>query len=96
MITPIFFQDGLLLALVVNPWRWLVVYVCAGLLGTVTAAVLTPKRLYGIHMRSRLRAVALALPALAIAGTLLHDNHGLPLLLGMALGSTLLPRSAAV
>lgn len=64
----------------------------AGLLGTLAAALLVAGRRYDIGIPSRLRVVALAWPMLAIADTLLHDNHGLPLLLGMGPGLLLLPR----
>lgn len=64
----------------------------AGLLGTLAVTALTAGRRYGVDIPRRLRTAALALPLLAVGDTLLHDNHGLPLLLGMWLGLLLLPR----
>ncbi|GAA4540615.1 rhomboid family intramembrane serine protease [Amycolatopsis samaneae] len=67
----------------------------AGLLGALTTAVLLAPSRCGVPVEARLRLGALVIPALAIVGTLLHDNHGLPTLLGMALGFLLLPRPAS-
>ena len=64
----------------------------AGLLGTLAVTALTAGCRYGIDLPRRLRTAALALPLLAVGDTLLHDNHGLPLLLDMGLGLVLLPR----
>ena len=38
----------------------------------------------------QLRILASAVPVLAVVDTILHDNHGLPCLLGMVLGFLLL------
>lgn len=64
---------------------------CAGLLGALTTVVLVASRRYAISFPSNLRRSAFVVPALAVVGTVLHDNHGLPCLLGMALGFLLLP-----
>ncbi|MEU4196633.1 rhomboid family intramembrane serine protease [Kribbella sp. NPDC026611] len=67
----------------------------AGLLGALSVVVLVAARRYGVVFPSNLRMSALVVPVLAVVGTLLHDNHGLPCLLGMALGFLLLPAPAA-
>ncbi|MFB9683164.1 rhomboid family intramembrane serine protease [Amycolatopsis plumensis] len=64
----------------------------AGLLGALTAVVMMASRRYGVVPPVQLRVLAFALPVLAVVDTALHDNHGLPALLGMALGFCLLPR----
>ncbi|WP_019930498.1 rhomboid family intramembrane serine protease [Nocardia sp. BMG111209] len=66
----------------------------AGLLGALASAVLLAPRRFRIPIPWRLRLPALALPVLAVVDTVLHDNHGLPALLGLALGALLLPESA--
>ncbi|MFE0026538.1 rhomboid family intramembrane serine protease [Amycolatopsis sp. NPDC059021] len=65
----------------------------AGLLGALTTAVLLAPSRFGIPVARRLWLGAFAVPALAVVDTLVHDNHGLPALLGMALAFLLLPRS---
>jgi rhomboid protease GluP len=67
----------------------------AGLVGGLTAAVMASRR-YGVELPVRLRIMAFAVPVLAVAGTLAHDNHGLPALLGLALGFLLLPAPVQV
>jgi membrane associated rhomboid family serine protease len=66
----------------------------AGLVGALTALLLIAPSRYGVELPGRVRFYALLVPVLACAGTLLHDNHGLPALLGMALGVVLRPRQA--
>ncbi|WP_280268547.1 rhomboid family intramembrane serine protease [Nocardia wallacei] len=62
----------------------------AGLVGGLTTvALLAPDR---FGPRRPARPVLYVVPALAVVGTLLHDNHGLPLLLGMGLGYLTLVR----
>lgn len=63
----------------------------AGLIGALTiTALLAPKR---FGPRKPPRPVLYLIPILAVIDTVLQDNHGLPLLLGMLLGVALLPRS---
>ncbi|WP_372672351.1 rhomboid family intramembrane serine protease [Amycolatopsis kentuckyensis] len=64
----------------------------AGLLGGLAAVVMVASRRYGVVLPVQFRVLAFALPVLAVVDTVVHDNHGLPLLLGMALGFLLLPR----
>ena len=62
----------------------------AGLLGGLTVVVLrSPASL----VPARVRMAAFAVPVLAVADTVLHDNHGLPCLLGAVL-TLLLPLPA--
>jgi membrane associated rhomboid family serine protease len=68
----------------------------AGLLGALTAVVMMASRRYGVELPLRLRIMAFAVPALAVADTVAHDNHGLPCLLGLALGFLLLPAPVKV
>lgn len=49
-------------------------------------------RRYGVVLPVQFRVLAWALPVLAVVDTVVHDNHGVPCLLGMALGFVLLPR----
>ncbi|TCC38829.1 rhomboid family intramembrane serine protease [Kribbella speibonae] len=63
----------------------------AGLLGALTVVVMVASRRYGVTFPTNLRMSAFVVPALAVIGTALHDNHGLPCLLGMTLGYLLLP-----
>jgi rhomboid protease GluP len=64
----------------------------AGLVGGLTAVVMAASRRYGVELPARFRIMAFAVPALAVAGTVLGDNHGLPALLGLALAFLGLPR----
>ncbi|GAB3153242.1 rhomboid family intramembrane serine protease [Amycolatopsis stemonae] len=64
----------------------------AGLVGALAVVVLVASRRYGVTLPVQFRVLAFAAPVLAVADTLVHDNHGLPLLLGMALGFLSLPR----
>jgi membrane associated rhomboid family serine protease len=63
----------------------------AGLVGALATRLLIAPR-YGVELPGRVRLYALLLPALACVDTLVHDNHGLPALLGMGLGFVLRPR----
>jgi membrane associated rhomboid family serine protease len=64
----------------------------AGLIGALAAVVMVASRRYGVVLPVRVRLMAFAVPVLAVVDTVVHDNHGLPCLLGMALGFLLLPR----
>ncbi|RZT16830.1 rhomboid family protein [Kribbella sp. VKM Ac-2569] len=64
----------------------------AGLIGGLATVILLAPRRYGVIPPVPLRITALAVPVLAIVDTILHDNHGLPCLLGVALGFLLLPQ----
>lgn len=64
----------------------------AGLIGALAAVVLVASRRYGVVLPVQFRVMAFAVPVLAVVDTVVHDNHGLPCLLGMALGFLLLPR----
>ncbi|MFJ9783797.1 rhomboid family intramembrane serine protease [Amycolatopsis sp. NPDC101161] len=64
-----------------------------GLIGGLAAVVMVASRRYGVVLPVQFRVIAFALPVLAVVDTLVHDNHGLPLLLGLALGFPLLPRA---
>ncbi|MEU4249458.1 rhomboid family intramembrane serine protease [Amycolatopsis sp. NPDC026612] len=63
-----------------------------GLIGALAAVVVVASRRYGVVLPVQFRIMAFAVPVLAVADTVVHDNHGLPALLGMALGFALLPR----
>jgi len=65
----------------------------AGLIGGLAALVMVASRRYGVVLPVQFRVIAFAAPVLAVVDTLVHDNHGLPLLLGLALGFLLLPRA---
>lgn len=62
-----------------------------GLIGALAAVVLVASRRYGVVLPVQFRIMAFAVPVLAVVDTLVHDNHGLPCLLGLALGFALLP-----
>ncbi|MCM6776161.1 rhomboid family intramembrane serine protease [Nocardia sp. CDC159] len=62
----------------------------AGLVGALTIAALRAPDRFG--PRRPARPILYAVPALAVFGAIFHDNHGLPVLLGMAVGYPLLPR----
>jgi membrane associated rhomboid family serine protease len=62
-----------------------------GLIGGLAAVVMVASRRYGVVLPVQFRIMAFAVPVLAVVDTLVHDNHGLPGLLGMALGFALLP-----
>ena len=64
----------------------------AGLIGGLAAVVMVASRRYGVVLPVQFRVIAFAAPVLAVVDTVVHDNHGLPLLLGLALGFLLLPR----
>ena len=55
----------------------------AGLLGALACVALRPPA--GVPVPTRVRVAAIAVPVLAVVDTALHDNHGLPALLGLAL-----------
>ncbi|MER7251189.1 rhomboid family intramembrane serine protease [Kribbella sp. NPDC000426] len=65
----------------------------AGLAGGLSTFILLSSRRYGFTPPLQLRITAFIIPALAIVSTALHDNHGLPCLLGMLLAYFLLPTS---
>ncbi|MEV4149104.1 rhomboid family intramembrane serine protease [Amycolatopsis sp. NPDC049691] len=65
----------------------------AGLIGGLAAVVMVASRRYAVALPVQFRVIAFAAPVLAVVDTLFHDNHGLPLLLGLALGFLLLPRA---
>ncbi|MGW3965591.1 rhomboid family intramembrane serine protease [Amycolatopsis sp. NPDC005003] len=67
----------------------------AGLIGGLAAVVMVASRRYGVVLPVQFRVLAFALPVLAVVDTVAHDNHGLPCLLGLALGFLLLPRPVA-
>lgn len=56
---------------------------CAGLLGALAYVALRPPA--GLSVPPQLRVVAIAVPVLAVVDTVIHDNHGLPALLGIVL-----------
>ena len=58
----------------------------AGLIGGLAAVIILAPRRYGVIVPVQLRITALAVPVLAVVDTILHDNHGLPCLLGVVLG----------
>ena len=64
----------------------------AGLIGGLAATVLLAPRRYGVTLPPQLKIMALAVPVLAVVDTVVHDNHGLPCLLGMGLGFLLAPQ----
>jgi len=55
----------------------------AGLVGALAGVALRPP--VGVPVAAPVRLTAIAIPVLAVVGTVLHDNHGLPALLGLAL-----------
>jgi rhomboid protease GluP len=65
-----------------------------GLIGALAAVVMVASRRYGVVLPVQFRVLAFAVPVLAVVDTLVHDNHGVPCLLGLALGFLLLPRPA--
>ncbi|MEV5714187.1 rhomboid family intramembrane serine protease [Amycolatopsis mediterranei] len=67
-----------------------------GLIGGLAAVVMVASRRYGVVLPVQIRVIAFAAPVLAVVDTLVHDNHGLPLLLGLALGFALLPAPVEV
>ncbi|RDI64445.1 rhomboid family intramembrane serine protease [Nocardia pseudobrasiliensis] len=62
----------------------------AGLIGALTVTALRAPDRFG--PRRPARRILYAVPIFAIVDTIFRDNHGLPVLLGMALGYLLLPR----
>ncbi len=68
----------------------------AGLIGGLAAVVMTASRRYGVVLPIQFRVMAFAVPVLAVVDTVVHDNHGVPALLGLALGFLLLPRRPVV
>ncbi|MGW5747184.1 rhomboid family intramembrane serine protease [Amycolatopsis sp. NPDC003861] len=63
-----------------------------GLIGGLAAVVMVASRRYGVVLPVQFRIMAFAVPVLAVIDTIAHDNHGLPALLGLALGFPLRPR----
>ncbi|GHG39041.1 MULTISPECIES: rhomboid family intramembrane serine protease [Amycolatopsis] len=68
----------------------------AGLIGGLAAVAMVASRRYGVVLPVQFRIMAFAVPVLAVADTVLHDNHGLPALLGLVLGFLLLPAPVQV
>ncbi|MEU0533703.1 rhomboid family intramembrane serine protease [Amycolatopsis tolypomycina] len=68
----------------------------AGLIGGLAAVVMVASRRYGVVLPVQFRIMAFAVPVLAVADTVVHDNHGLPALLGIGLGFLLLPAPVQV
>jgi membrane associated rhomboid family serine protease len=62
-----------------------------GLIGALAAVAMVAPRRYHVVLPLQLRLATYAVPVLAVVDTALHDNHGLPCLLGIALGFLLLP-----
>ncbi|WP_328613642.1 rhomboid family intramembrane serine protease [Amycolatopsis sp. NBC_00355] len=62
----------------------------AGLLGALAVLVIVASRRYGVVLPVQFRVLAFAAPVLAVVDTVVHDNHGVPCLLGMVLGFLLL------
>ncbi|WP_410597779.1 rhomboid family intramembrane serine protease [Amycolatopsis sp. lyj-23] len=68
----------------------------AGLICALAAVVMAASRRYGVVLPVQFRVMAFAVPVLAVVDTVVHDNHGLPALLGLALGFLLLPAPVQV
>ncbi|MEV4057954.1 rhomboid family intramembrane serine protease [Amycolatopsis sp. NPDC049688] len=68
----------------------------AGLIGALAAVGMVASRRYGVVLPVQFRVMAFAVPVLAVVDTIAHDNHGLPALLGVALGFLLLPAPVQV
>ncbi|WP_239154185.1 rhomboid family intramembrane serine protease [Amycolatopsis sp. FDAARGOS 1241] len=64
----------------------------AGLLGALAVALLRAPARHGVQLSKQVFLVPVLVAPLAVFDTVLHDNHGLPALLGMVLGFLLLPR----
>ncbi|MEW2499277.1 MULTISPECIES: rhomboid family intramembrane serine protease [unclassified Amycolatopsis] len=67
----------------------------AGLIGALAVALLRAPARHGVHLPTQVLVVPILVAPLAIVDTLVHDNHGLPALLGMVLGFALLPKVRA-
>jgi membrane associated rhomboid family serine protease len=67
-----------------------------GLIGALAAVVMVASRRYGVVLPVQFRVMAFAVPVLAVVDTLVHDNHGLPCLLGLASAFLLLPAPVEV
>ena len=67
-----------------------------GLIGGLAAVAMVASRRYGVVLPVQFRIIAFAVPVLAVVDTVAHDNHGLPALLGLALGFLLLPAPVKV
>ncbi|HWD06675.1 MAG TPA: rhomboid family intramembrane serine protease [Amycolatopsis sp.] len=65
----------------------------AGLLGALAVALLRAPARHGVELPRQVLLVPVLVAPLAVLDTVLHDNHGLPALLGMALGFLLLPKA---
>jgi membrane associated rhomboid family serine protease len=66
----------------------------AGLIGALALALLQAPARHGVELPRPVFVASLLVLPLAVLDTLLHDNHGMPALLGMALGFLLLPNGS--
>ncbi|MBF6331228.1 rhomboid family intramembrane serine protease [Nocardia transvalensis] len=66
----------------------------AGLVGALTLTALRAPDRFGPRRPGK--PLLYAVPVLAVVDTVLRDNHGLPVLLGMALGLLLLPDRSGI
>jgi membrane associated rhomboid family serine protease len=66
----------------------------AGLIGGLAMFLLLSKSRYGVKLPPQLLLFAVVVPVLSVVGTVLHDNHGIPALVGMLL-VYLLPKPRA-
>ncbi|MET7995592.1 rhomboid family intramembrane serine protease [Amycolatopsis sp. NPDC005232] len=64
----------------------------AGLIGALAVALLRAPARHGVQLPTQAFVVPILVAPLAVVDTLVQDNHGLPALLGMALGFALLPK----
>ncbi|MFI5606098.1 rhomboid family intramembrane serine protease [Amycolatopsis sp. NPDC051903] len=64
----------------------------AGLIGALAVALLRAPARHGVQLPGQVFVVPVLVAPLAVLDTVLHDNHGMPALLGMALGFLLLPK----
>jgi membrane associated rhomboid family serine protease len=65
----------------------------AGLIGALAVALFRAPARHGVQLPTPAFVAPLLVLPLALLDTLLHDNHGMPALLGMALGFLLLPKA---
>lgn len=64
----------------------------AGLIGGLATVGLLARSRYGVVLPLQLRIAAVVVPVLAVADTIVQDNHGIPCLAGMVLAFLLVPR----
>ncbi|GAB2604373.1 rhomboid family intramembrane serine protease [Kribbella endophytica] len=64
----------------------------AGLIGGLATVGLLANSRYGVVLPLQLRIAAVVVPVLAVADTIVQDNHGIPCLAGMALAFLLVRR----